>query len=395
MEKWVPAALILVLLAGSGGGYLFTSNLYKPQIASLENQLSLTQQTLDEKTKNYTDLNDKYQTLNQAKITLESTYNSLNSNYNNLKTNYDSLESTYNSLNSNYNALNSQYNTLKNNVDSGFVKLSSDYVDLKKQYDSLSQMVGSSLYGTPGDTTILKYYYQLTKDVRSLNATLWEYCNLRLSFKNTLTISEVMKVENTVRTIIGSSTDEWSNYQNIHQYVTSNIQYVYDIDFPCIMGYKYVDVNGVRYLTEFNTSTIQNYVQKPQFTLEYKQGDCDDQAALEYAMLRYYNKYIVGTDYNLYVADIEFSDGNGHAAVFMPVQGGALTIFDPAGHYLTSSSSTIAAKPAASELEVYNTHWASIGSITHITLYWVNLTDGSSNVVAQGTRAEVAAYLSK
>jgi hypothetical protein len=43
--------------------------------------------------------------------------------------------------------------------------------------------------------------------------------------------------------------------------------------------------------------TIANYVQTPEWTLTQKQGDCDDQAALEYAMLRYYNKYIAGTDY--------------------------------------------------------------------------------------------------
>ncbi len=394
MEKWVPVALIALLLVGSGGGYFLASNTLQSQITSLEGQLTTAQQQLSEKTDDYTSLNDDYQALSQEKTSLESSRASLQSTYNALNTNYDALQTSRDSLQADYTALSSQYDTLQAGVDTGLATLSADYVGLQKDYDSLSQMLGSDVYSTFGDTQMLNDFYKLTLAVRSLNATLWEYCNVVSSFKNTLTTSEILKMETQVGSIIGSSTDAWANYQRIHEYITSNVDYVHDTESPYIHGYTYRDVNGVRYLTDFDVSTIDNYVQTPEWTLQNKQGDCDDQGILEYAMLRYYNKYIVGTDYNLYLADIDFSDGSGHIAVFMPVSGGQLTILDPAGNYLTSTYSTIASKAAASELEAYNSHWASTGSITQIRLYYIDPVDGSYNLASEGTRAQVASFLS-
>ncbi|MCX6648183.1 MAG: hypothetical protein NTV61_02170 [Candidatus Bathyarchaeota archaeon] len=327
MEKWVLIALIVVLLVGSGGGYFFASSTYKPQVDSLQTQLTSTQQELSTKSQSYDKLNGEYQALTAAKAKLDA--------------DYVSLQAKYDSLDASYATVSSQYDVLKESSDSGFVKLSADYVTLKNQYDALNQMVGSDVYKTIGYTQMLQNYYQLTLNVRTLNATLWAYCDEPYSFRNTLTTSDVMKVESAVIEAIGSSTNAWSCYQKIHEYVTSNIKYVYDIEFPSIGQYTYTDVNGVRYLTGFDTGTITNYIQKPEFTLQYKQGDCDDQAALEYAMVRYYNKYILGSDYNLYIAEMKFSDGSGHISVFMPVSGGKITILDPAGNYLTSTSSTI------------------------------------------------------
>jgi len=275
------------------------------------------------------------------------------------------------------------------------VKLSADYVALQNQYDPLNQMVGNHVYNTISYTNMRQHYYQLTLNVRTLNATLWKYCDERVSFSNTLTTSEIMSVESAMREAIGSTTNPWSCYQKIHEYVTSNIQYVYDTDFSYISYYMYVDVNGVRYLTGFEQDKINNHVQKSEFTMQYKQGDCDDQAALEYAMLRYYNKYILSTDYNLYIAELKFSDGTSHICVFMPVSGEKVTIFDPSGNYLTKNGSSIASKDAYPEMESYNSHWLSTdGSITNIKLYSINLQDGSYQTVAQGTRLNVAAFLS-
>ncbi len=409
MDKWVPVVLIVVLLGGSGGGYLFASSTYASQVRSLETQLATTQQQLTEKTEDYTNLMDDYQTLSQTAATLEANKASLQSSYDALRTSYDSLQAThdslqdsydslqasYDSLQDDYTTLSAQYDTLRESVDSGLASLSDDYVALQREYDSLSQTLTNNVYGTPGDTQMLNYFYQLTLAVRSLNTTLWEYCNEVSSFRNTLTAGEVLKMEPTVRSIVGSSQDDWANYQKIHQYITSNVKYVCDIDFPYIGQYLYIDVNGVRYLTDFDVGTTTNYVQTPDFTLQYKQGDCDDQAALEYAMIRYYNKYMVGVDYNLYLAEMKFADGSGHVAVFMPVSGGKVTILDPAGNYLTSTYSTIAAKAAATELDSYNSFWlSSSGSITQITLYTISMLDGSYTVASHGTLAQVASFLS-
>jgi hypothetical protein len=381
MSTRVIIGLVLCLISGSILGYTLNTNLSESKIASLQGELSSAQQSLEEDQQTITDLNNRFQTLNSEKTDLQSRYSSLNSNYTELKSSYNSLQS--------------QYNILSNDSDSGYVQLSSEYINLLNQYDALSLTLSDKIYSTPGSDAMLSYYHQLNEEVRLLNNTLWSYCDLKSSFRNTLTLSEVTQMQDQVKSIIGSSTDHWSNYQRIHQYVSSNIEYAYDVEIPYITYYRYVDVNGVRYLTGFNYSTIKNYVQKPSWTLENKQGDCDDQATLEYAMLRYYDRYYVGTDYTMYIADIDFNDGSGHVAVFMPVQDGKLTILDPAGHYLTSTHSNITSKPAASELDSYNANWSTDGSIKNIKLYWVDLDTGGYTLVSEGTLSEVAAYLSQ
>ncbi len=379
MESWVPVALVAMLLVGGGGGYFVSSGMYTPQITSLQGQLTASQQET-------TSLNTNNQGLSQEKAMLQTSLAQLQSDY-------ASLQSTHTNLQADYATLSSQYDTLSAGVDTGFASLSSDYIQLQKDYNDLSTLVSNNVYGTPGDTQMLNHLKTLTLAVRGLNSTLWNYCNEVSSFRRTLTTGEVLKMETPVRAVIGSTTDSWAIYQKIHDYVTSNVEYVYDVDIPYVSFYTYLDVNGVRYLTDFEVETIANYVQTPEWTLTQKQGDCDDQAALEYAMLRYYNKYIAGTDYHIYLTELDFSDGSSHVAVFMPVTGGKLTILDPAGNYLTKTGSTIASKAAVSELDAYNTHWSKNGQITRIRLYSIDMTDGSYTKVSEGTRAQVASFL--
>ncbi len=386
--------MVAMLLFGSGGSYFLALSMYTPHINSLEGQLATSQQQVTSLNTSNQGLSQDKASLEASKAFLQSQYDSLQASYATLQSSYSTLQTTHTTLQGNYAALSSQYDTLKSGVDTGLASLSADYNKLKKDYDDLSTMVSNNVYGTPGDTQILNNFKTLSLAVRSLNSTLWAYCNEVNSFKNTLTTAEVLKMETTVRSIIGSSTNDWANYQRIYEYITANVKYVYDIEFPYIGYYSYQDVNGVRYLTNFKVATMDNYVQRPDFTLQYKQGDCDDQAALEFAMLRYYNKYIVGTDYNLYLTELDFSDGSSHVAVFMPVTGGKLTILDPAGNYLTTTDSSITQNAAAAELQNYNDHWASqTGSITQIRLYRINLTDGSYTRVTQGTQAQVASFL--
>lgn len=379
MESWVPVALVAMLLVGGGVGYFVSSGMYTPQITSLQGQLTTSQQET-------ASLNTINQGLSQEMAVLQTSLAQLQSDY-------ASLQGTHTNLQAEYATLSSQYDMLSAGVDAGFASLSSDYVKLQKDYNDLSTLISNNVYGTPGDAQMLNHLKTLTLAVRGLNSTLWDYCNEISSFRRTLTTGEILKMETPVRVAVGSSTDAWSNYQKIHEYVTSNVKYVYDVDIPYISYYTYLDVNGVRYLTDFDVETIANYVQTPEWTLTQKQGDCDDQAALEYAMLRYYNKYLTGTDYNLYLTELDFSDGSSHVAVFMPVAGGKLTILDPAGNYLTKTGSTIASKAAASELDTYNTHWSKNGQITRIRLYSIDMTNGSYTKVSEGTRAQVASFL--
>jgi hypothetical protein len=112
-------------------------------------------------------------------------------------------------------------------------------------------------------------------------------------------------------------------------------------------------------------------------------------------MIQYYRKYIMGTEYSLYIAHIEFSDGIGHAAVFLPVKGGEICIIDPAGKYLTSSNGKIASKPASTELQEYSNYWSEHGTIKYIKLYSISITDGSYKIVAEGNINKIVEFLSQ
>jgi hypothetical protein len=163
-----------------------------------------------------------------------------------------------------------------------------------------------------------------------------------------------------------------------------------------IFYYSHVNIDGFDYIISFETSTVRNYVQTPRLTLEIKQGDCEDQAILTYAMIEYYMKHIIGTECNLYIACMDFSDSSVHVAVFLPVQGGNVCIIDPAGSYLTKESGEIASEPAQQELQAYSNYWPSSHvSISHIKLYDVSVIDGSYKVVAEGDLNQITAFLSK
>lgn len=149
-------------------------------------------------------------------------------------------------------------------------------------------------------------------------------------------------------------------------------------------------------MTGFKLGTSVDYIQTPEFTLTSKEGDCDCQAVLEYAMMMYYNRYIAENIYEAYIAQISFQSGPGHVAVFIPIQGGKLCILDPAGNYKTSQWGLIATKDVTAELDSYNSYWVRSGepSITSIILYKIDTTNGSYTKVAEGNLASIVNFLS-
>ena len=238
------------------------------------------------------------------------------------------------------------------------------------------------------------YYAQLSGDVRRLKDLLYSYVSIPEAFPHVLNGDAVRKVATAVRDAGASSSNFWYSMQKIYDYITKNIDYASAIEMPYISTYWYVSYEGREYVTRFydEIKTVQNYVQTPELSLNIKQGDCDDQAILAYAMIKYYMKYVYGKEYKLYLASIEFSSGKRHLAVILPVEGGELCIMDPAGNYLTKSGGFIASKAALSELQAYSNYWSSdAGSITYMVLYKVNVVDGSYSTFASGTIRQVAA----
>ena len=244
--------------------------------------------------------------------------------------------------------------------------------------------------------TLSSYYKELSQNVLSLNGLLLSYTSLEQAFSRTLNEEAVNEVFSTVNSATGGSTSFWPSIEKIYNYITSDVKYANDVDMPYISSYNHTNIDGFDYIISFETSTVRNYVQTPKLTLEIKQGDCEDQAILAYAMIKYYMKHVVGTEYSLYIASIEFSDGSEHVAVFLPVRGGNVCIIDPAGSYLTKEYGEIATKPAQQELQTYSNYWSSShGSMKSLTLYDVSVIDGSYKVVAEGDLSQIMAFLSK
>jgi len=295
-----------------------------------------------------------------------------------LESELSQLEAEHETLQGSYSQKSDEYNNLN-----------SLYVSVQGQRDSLQ---GSLANLQSEMNTNMGYMKEASTDLMELYDQLKSYCNLEDSFPRVLSSEELDKIGSTVTQLTNPSKDTWYNYQRLWDYVDDNIAYVYDTEFPYISAYRYIIVDGVRCFTELTVETCTDYYQTPGFTLEYKQGDCDDQAILLYGMMRYYLRHIYGTVYSSYIAQIGFTDGDAHLALFMPVQGGKICILDPAGNYATEQYGDLTSKTPLSELQSYADHWSSEHVIESIKLYWVNDLDGSFSVKFEGTLSEASDF---
>ncbi|MBS7614417.1 hypothetical protein KEJ18_01585 [Candidatus Bathyarchaeota archaeon] len=337
----VTLALIVLLAASNIGVYYFLQS----QITALTLENVELENSVADLTEEKTSLQNQVDALKDEKFDLQSQLTLLDAAYN-------------------------DYRSTHSHMDDEYDELSQDYLDISS------------------------YYMSLSENVTELYDLLYSYSCIPDAFTRTLNDAEVCKTGSTVLSVTGHSTDLWSSEEKIYDYIVSNIDYVQDVDMPYPSTYWYINFDGFDYITEFTITEYRNYVQTPSLTLEIKQGDCDDQAVLTYAMIKYYMKYVHGTEYSLYLARIEFSDGEAHLAVILPVQGGEVCVIDPAGNYLTSSWYTIDSKPAQSELQTYSNYWWP-AHITYIELYSVSVSDDSYSVAAEGTLSQVADFLAQ
>jgi len=284
-------------------------------------------------------------------------------------------------------------------------ELTEKIVELEAQYEPIMNeysRITSQYSVLKSEHNFLIYHYnlvtshlsELSNDVEVLNDMLNRYCKIPDAFKYVLNDEEVRKIGPKVTAITQDSGENLDACDEIYKYVTNNIDYFYDIEFPYVINYHRTSINGTEYITSFTMGSTTNYIQTPEFTLEKEQGDCDDQTVLAYAMIKYYEREIYGNEQTLYIADIEFLRGSSHLAIFLPVQGGRLCILDPTGHFLTAQHGSITSKDAALELENYSDWWSSTeGEITHIDLYDVNVVDGSHTITASGNLQGIVEFL--
>jgi hypothetical protein len=216
------------------------------------------------------------------------------------------------------------------------------------------------------------------------------------AFKRVLNWKAVEAVSKYVNESGVNPWDFWGSLQKIYDYIRAKVRYVHDVEIPVPSPPLPPNADDELLLGGWSYTMCENYVQTPEFTIKYGQGDCDDQAVLAYAMIKYYMIKVHGQEYALYIATTIFDNNEGHLAVFLPVQGGELTIIDPAGSYLTvDTRGRIYSRPASIELQKYQDWWSAKHQIKRIELYSVDVKTGSYAQVASGTLEEIAAFLSK
>ncbi len=119
-----------------------------------------------------------------------------------------------------------------------------------------------------------------------------------------------------------NASEYWRDFELLYRWVVNNISYSYDSYLPLFPE----SMSG-------GLQWRQDYWRKPEETIGDETGDCEDMAVLLASMLKSYNE----GRYAVWVLGISSSppEAKGHLAVAFPVQGGRLTILDPAGNYYT------------------------------------------------------------
>lgn len=371
MKSKIAISVIVSLLIGGVLGYFGAYTIFTPEINELSTTIS--DQTLrisslensnNELSEDITLLTTQNEKITSDLSLISSQHETLSSEHTIILENYASVTELYETLIDDYEILETENNNLENSKRS-----------LENNYERS-----------------LNYYASLSDDVLGLKETLGEYGILEDSYQRVLCKSEVDKLDSTV-TSITDSDSTWNSYDAIYKYVKNNIGYVSDPEIPQIIGYTTVTLDSNQYVSGFTISTRQNHIQTPDFTLENKQGDCDDQAVLMYAMIKNYLINIYGTNYHTTLMRLELGDGEGHLAVLIPVQEGNVCILDSAGSYYTNRYSRVTSKVASTELNAYDDWWSDYGGIQNIVLYNVDITDGDFDIEFEGTVSELVVFL--
>jgi len=269
-------------------------------------------------------------------------------------------------------------------LESKYLQLQDDYAQVR----AYSQIVATNFARARANFT------RLSDNVTTLHDTLDSYCFLPDAFTRTLNDNEVQKVGDIVKKIVSNEPNRLGAYDVINTYIIGHVTNTNDVLFPYIQPYV-IDLNGTKVIASFKIAEQEEYIRTPESTLKYMEGDSECQTVLEYAMMKYYDRYISGVQNDAYLMLISFSDDTIHSAVFVPGQNGQICIFDPAGRYKTMDYGMATYKIAAAELGAYWNYWDSQGrEIKNFTLYKVNTIDGSNIKVFEGSLASIIAFFS-
>lgn len=301
----------------------------------------------------YEKLKDELKNIDHKYQELDNNYKMLFSERENLKIEYQLLESAYSEISNNYQQLLENYS-----------KLNSQYEELEKNYIRVSYLA-----------------LRLNKTLSDLTLELLSYCCLPYAFERVLDIDEINAVGIYVENITDPN-DLWKSIENMYYWVQKKITYVEDMYIPYP---KLAICERFTRICYYEYTSVKNYVQTPLYTARSSRGDCEDQAILLYAMIKYYLLNIHHEDMPIWIGVVNFHDGSRHVALFIPVGEGNLTILDPAGSYLTTDrNNTITSRLTRFELTMYVIHWLSHGNkiVNLIELYAIDPYTGVYKLVA-------------
>ncbi len=204
------------------------------------------------------------------------------------------------------------------------------------------------------DMTTIQLETEKNKNSQMLNqyASLKEQVNVRLgdtpedrqSFITPNNSSVSAKVLEVTGGYSGDVSDYWRDCERLYRWVVSNISYSSDSYMPILPE---TISDGLVWQ--------QDYWRMPEETLGDETGDCEDMALLLTSMLRSYNE----GEYQIWVLVIQSSvpEVKGHVAVAFPVQGGRLTILDPAGNYYTGQYGSLGSSSVSTAVNNWLSHW--------------------------------------
>lgn len=230
-------------------------------------------------------------------LNLNSSYNTLDAEHQNLKDDYDTLTSQHSTLQNRYSALQSEHNALDDDYD----YYVSSYENLRNQVNERTLQSVVKDFITPNDATVKDKVVQVTGGWS--NPSDW--------------------------------TEFWSDIKTMYDWVVNNIEYRYDGLSPVLPSSPSGNIEYENEMWQF-----------PKETLNLTRGDCEDMAILLTSMILSYG----GTEYEGTECIAITGSTVGHVGVQMLVEGGKLTILDPAGNYYTQTSGNIDSKDISTEV---------------------------------------------
>ncbi|MHA1185751.1 MAG: transglutaminase-like domain-containing protein [Candidatus Heimdallarchaeota archaeon] len=258
------------------------------EIDNLLIEYSDLQASYDALLEDYNDLQVTYNTLLDQYNALVDDYDSLEFNYHDLLMDYNDLSATYDDLVILYDDLLDNYNTLSDDYDA--LQILCDYyqtlyIDTQASLDMFLDFIIDSLPMAQK----MAFYYQF---VRNAEPMWWSYDDMCvfaeklilhatsqlnlftdvdtiLNDYNFFVANSMYDNNETISNVFGSFYPYWNtgaSLQNIQDWITNNIDYIYDS------------------ITTWYRTYDNDFFQSPLETFMYRGGDCDDYAILSCAL---------------------------------------------------------------------------------------------------------------